>query len=153
VKRFRFRLEQLLELRRYREHEWELKLAEITGIVVSIENRIRTIDNEVKRALVAQFTYIGRPDYNFLIASEEYISRLRLEKSLCEVELQTRREERKKVQKVYLEHSKKHKVLKRLKERQEETYYRQKRNEEAKVLDDMNISAFIRKKTNKKRGE
>jgi flagellar FliJ protein len=149
VKRFRFRLERLLELRRYREHEWELKLAEITGIVVTIENRIEAINDEVKRALVAQFTYVGQPDYSFLLASEEYINRLRLEKSRCEVELQKRKEEWEEVQKVYLEHSKKRKVLEKLKERQEALYYKEQRNEEAKVLDDMSTRAFIRKKTRK----
>ncbi|MBN1698343.1 MAG: flagellar export protein FliJ [Spirochaetales bacterium] len=151
MKRFRFRLEQLLTLRRYREREWEIKLAGITGIVVTIENRIGLLVQEAQRALKAQFSCEGKPDYNFLAASEEYINRLRLEKKECLAELEKRKRELAEVQNEYLEHAKRRKVLEHLKERQEAVYYRKQRNEEAKVSDDMSTRAFIRKKQKNRR--
>ena len=49
MQRFQFRLERLLDLRKYREREWELKLAEITGICLMIRRRIEEIHQEITR--------------------------------------------------------------------------------------------------------
>ena len=40
MKAFRFKLERILSLRKHREREWEIKLAEITGECVRLSREI-----------------------------------------------------------------------------------------------------------------
>jgi len=145
MRRFQFRLERLLELRRYREREWELKLAQATGLCIMIQNRIKEIDIQTKRTTAALFTRGAIADYAFQISSELFMERLRQERKMREEELIKRKIERDKVQKTYLEYSKKRKVLEKLKEKQEEEYYSQMKKEDFKVMDDMNNGVYTRK--------
>ena len=146
MRRFQFRLEQLLELRRYREREWELKLARITGICLKIRLRIKEIDEVVRRSIASLFRSDVLTDYSYLISNELYMMRLRGERKEREEELEKREKEREEVQKEYITHSKKRKVLQKLKEKQEEEYYVLLRKEEFKSVDDINNGLFTRKK-------
>ena len=146
MRRFQFRLEQLLELRRYREREWELKLARITGICLKIRLRIKEIDEVVRRSIASLFRSDVLTDYSYLISNELYMMRLRGERKEREEELEKREKEREEVQKEYITHSKKRKVLQKLKEKQEEEYYVLLRKEEFMSVDDINNGLFTRKK-------
>jgi flagellar FliJ protein len=146
VRRFRFRLEQLLKLRQHREREWELKLARATGICLKIRWRIQEIDGLISKAIVSLFKPDAITDYAYRISSELYMARLRNERKNREEELKKREKEREEVQKIYLEYSKKRKVLEKLKEKQEEEYYSLMKKEEFKTMDDINNGIFTRKK-------
>lgn len=146
MRRFRFRLEQLLKLRQYREQEWELRLAQATGMCLNIRNRIHEIDEFIHKAIGSLLQPNSLSDYGYRISSELYMSRLREERKNKEEELIQREKEREEVQKKYLEHSKKRKVLEKLKEKQEEEYYAFMKKEECKTIDDINNGIFTRKK-------
>ncbi|MBN2532473.1 MAG: flagellar FliJ family protein [Spirochaetales bacterium] len=145
MRRFRFRLEQLLLLRQHTEREWELKLARATGICLTLKRRIHEIDELIQGTIACLF----RPDtnYAFRISSELYMARLREEQKNRQEELVKREKEREEVQKVYLEHSKKRKVLEKLKEKREAEYYSLMKKEEQKTIDDINNGVYTRKKS------
>jgi flagellar FliJ protein len=144
MRRFTFRLEHLLTLRRYKEREWELKLAEITGICLKIRQKIAKIDEKTNLANASRFTIGAKQDYAQLISSELYVVRLVQERKKAVEELAQREKEREEIQKEYLEHSKKRKVLEKLKEKQENSYYDEMQKEEFKNADDINNGAFVR---------
>ena len=148
MRRFQFRLQRLLELRRYREREWELKLAKITGVCLMHQKRIDEIRSELTRSTMEKSAFQEKPDYNYLISIELYNNRLKLELEDRYKVLEEENKKLKEIQKEYLEHSKRRKVLEKLKERQEREYYRLQRLEDIKAADDINSSRFIRNNIN-----
>ncbi len=144
MRRFQFRLERFLELRRWKEREWELKLARALGECLVIENRIREIGEEIGSSRLAQFSEGGRIDVEGMARRELYVQRLALERERAQVTLEEKRREMEKVRARYLEASRERKVLDKLKERQSGEYYDRMLDEEYKAVDDMNSSAAAR---------
>ena len=136
MRRFSFDLEKVLELRRYTEREWELKLAEVTSRIINVENEISswaerrqaTTSVTVPRGRVNMHTMRSRADYVGLIDD-----RVRqLQSRLVSLEA-----EREKVRKRYLEVSRDRKALSKLKERRSEEYYQDAKKEEIRTLDEI----------------
>lgn len=144
MRRFQFRLERFLELRRWKEREWELKLARALGECLLIENRIKEIGEEIGASRLAQFSEGGRVDVEAMARRELYVQRLALERERAQVTLEEKRREMERVRARYLEVSKERKVLDKLKERRSEEYYDRQLDEEYKAVDDMNSSAAAR---------
>ncbi len=137
MRRFQFRLEKILNLRKYREREWEQKLAVISGICIELENRIKMLTME-KQRVAFRYAIGTEVDVSTLISRELYT--LRIDKGIEELEqeLAKRKKELEEVRKRYLEVSKERKVLEKLKERQEKKYYYEQKLEEIKIIDDLN---------------
>ena len=144
MKRFQFSLEQVLNLRKHEEREWELKLAAATAECVLIMNKIRGREMEKTKTLKDDFSR----DFALMKSRSLYISRLEQQMTDLKRQLKLKEAERENVRKVYLEHSKRRKVLEKLKERREAEYRRTVKKEETKHLDDISSSASLRKKTN-----
>ena len=142
MKRFRFRLEKILNLRRYREREWEQKLAVISGICLELENRIKMLHVEKERVIA---NYGSGSDISSMVSRDLYL--FRLDRGMEELgeELQKKRKELERVREEYLRVSGERKVLEKLKERQEKNYYKRERLEEIKVIDDLNNAKANRK--------
>ena len=149
MRRFQFRLERFLELRRWKEREWELKLAKILGECLLLENRIREIGEEIGAIRLASYTETGSDsggrgrlvDVEGMARRELFVQRLVRERERTEVTLEERRREMEKVRARYLEASKERKVLDKLRERREGEYYERQRDDEYRAVDDMNTSA------------
>ncbi len=141
--KFRFRLERLLDIRKYREREWELKLAVITGICVSLENEIKDVLAEKSRSFRRRYELFGN-DVNGLKTMELFMARLERKAEKLKKELAIRELEREEIQKQYLAVSKERKVLEKLKEKRADEYYREQMQEEMKVLDDISTGARAR---------
>ena len=144
--RFRFRLERLLELRRYREREWELKLAAVTGRCLKIEQEIRSRQGEMIRNIGDRSWPKGFLDMNHLLSMELYRARLVREKEMLQEELEIKRAEQQRVQEGYLDASKHRKVLDKLRQRREAEYYGQQKKEDFKVQDDITTGSRARQK-------
>jgi len=140
VRRFRFRLEKLLALRRYREKEWEIKLAEITGICINLERGIAYAESEKTRVLFKLTAGVGKVDMEILKFRESYTARLSRRVSELVEELSRRRMEQDEIRKKYIEVSRERKVLLKLKERRETEYYKMERLDEIKMIDDISNS-------------
>jgi len=143
MRRFRFKLDKILELRRYAEQEWELKLAEVTGRVVAAEEEIREWAR--RRHETGRFhAGAGTVDMLLMRSREDYVMRIDQRVLELQYQLVALETERSKVRDGYVEASKKRKALSRLEERQAEEYYRDALREEGRVLDEIGGSQLIR---------
>jgi flagellar FliJ protein len=142
MRRFRFSLEKVLELRAYREREAELELGRAIGILAEIEGRIR--DNALERRAAAAERFLPSNDAMAIISWENYIQRLDLEReglfkeaAQAQMAVDEKRE-------AYLEASRERKVMDRLKEKRETEYRRETLAQETAVLDDISQGARAR---------
>jgi flagellar protein FliJ len=141
MRRFQFRLERFLDLRRWKEREWEIALSKILGECLLLENRITEIGTEIGASRLAVFTDGARVDIAAMKRRELYVQRLVVERERTQATLVEKRREMEKVRAKYLEASKERKVLDKLKERRSSEYYDRQLDEEFKTLDDLSSSA------------
>ena len=146
MRRFQFRLEHFLELRRWKERESELALAKKLGECLLLERRILEIAAEVAASFQSQFRTGNRVDINSMMRRELYVQRLARERERTEADLAQRRVELEEVRTKYLQAAKDRKVLDKLKERQEAASYEHQIDEEFKTIDDINTAAATRGK-------
>jgi len=144
MKRFQFRLEKLLNLRRYYEREWELKLADISGRCLLVQKEIRERERNIAASLDLRHVSRGELKAWDLLEYELYMARMRQEKRQLEERLIKLQEEEAQVRQGYLEALKARKTLEKLKERKQNEYYRKARCEEFKAIDEINNSALSR---------
>ncbi len=148
MRRFRFRLERLLEVRRYVEKQWEAKLAEKTGHCVNLQNRIQDARRRREETFRARGDGIGGPagavpssvhplDLAWLLGVERFRARLDQEKARLESELAERQREREEILVEYREASRACKVLEKLKEKRADGHRERQRREESRVLDEI----------------
>jgi flagellar protein FliJ len=145
MRRFQFRLELFLELRRWKEREWEIALSKILGECLLLENRITQIGEEIGASRLSVYTEGSRIDVEAMGRRDMYIQRLVTERERTQKKLVERRKELDKVRAQYLEASKARKVLDKLKERRSDDYYENQLDEEFKTIDDMNSTAAARR--------
>jgi flagellar FliJ protein len=141
MRRFQFRLERFLDLRRWKEREWELALARIHGECLLLEQRIQAIALEISSSMFGAFRDGTRIDIEAMARRELYVQRLAIERERKKLLLVEKRREMEKVRLKYLEASKERKVLDKLKERRSGEYYERQLDEEYRSLDDMNTSS------------
>jgi flagellar FliJ protein len=135
MKKYNFRLERLLRIRRYKERLWEMKLAEITGKCVQLENTIRDLQSE-KDAHSSFFA--GGVPYSAedILIQENFRRRLARETEETVAQLEKARKKREEVNRSCMAASRDRKVLDKLKERKAEEYYEEQRGEERKKMDE-----------------
>jgi flagellar FliJ protein len=145
MKRFRFGLEKLLELRAYREKEAELELARAVGELTALENRLREVAEERQRIAADRFAP-GRSAAD-MRSAELYIVRLDrtrdelIEASAnAELAVEAARE-------AFAEASRDRKVIDKLKEKHKAEYRKAAADEEIAALDDISGGAAARRET------
>ncbi|MFA6507390.1 MAG: flagellar export protein FliJ [Treponemataceae bacterium] len=146
MKRFRFSLEKLLELREYREKEAEQDLARAMGELTSIEARIRSVAEE--RVLVAADRFAPGRSAADMRNAEFYILRLdKMKDSLIEAAakaellVEAARD-------AFVEASRDKKVLEKLKDKRKSEYRKSTVIEEIKVVDDISSGSAARRGVN-----
>ncbi len=151
MRRFQFRLERFLELRRWKEREWEQKLARALGKVMLLRSRIEEIAGEIGASYGWSFTgplaEAAGPagvDIGAMARRELYVQRLVRERERAEAELAVRTREMEQVRAGYLEAARERKVLDKLKERRSAEYYERQLDEEYRSIDDINTAAPLR---------
>ena len=144
MKRFRFRLERLLELRARREREALYRLAEATGHCLRLARRIQELGQERGAAFRSVPGGGGPLDLGLFAYRERYLAWLEASRRRLAEELKRRESERLEVQARYLVAAREHKVLAKLKERRAAEHRRQARIEEFNVQDDVAASQYLR---------
>jgi flagellar FliJ protein len=144
MRRFQFRLERFLELRRWKEREWELALAKKLGECLLLERRIAEIAEEVSASFLSGFRTGNAIDIDSMMRRELYVQRLAGERVRTQETLVQRRTELKEVRAGYLEAAKARKVLDKLKDRQAAASHEQQVDEEFKTIDEINTAAATR---------
>lgn len=143
MKRFQFRLQQILDIRDYREQEREIELGRATGKVQLIKNNIAANSDTLSTPAP---DISGRRDVlSELTARDVYRMRLRFEINDLQGRLETAEREREEAKQRYLEASKEKKILESLKERRQKQFYRDQLKEEVKEADDMATAKAARK--------
>jgi len=149
VKRFRFNLEKVLELRQYREEEAKNELGRAISILTAIENNIKQNAIVHSQAVHQRFTGLADSDGNpavgavgmaaaasmlawdaYILRLEQEAERLMEEAAKAEMVVEEKRN-------LYLEASRELKVMEKLKEKQEKEYRKEYFAAETRELDDM----------------
>lgn len=146
MKRFRFALERLLQLRSYKEQDWQARLAVATGACIKLGGKIRENDHRAAQSFARSCYSEEKLDFDMMAAREAYVNRLHLENEGLGRELAAKNRERDEVQEHYLAASRDRKVLDKLKERRQLDHYRQQRAEDFKMMDEVTSGGRARKK-------
>lgn len=145
MKRFRFNLDKLLELRQYYEREAELALARAMVELQSIQERLEKLAEERSEAAAERF----RPGRSVaqIQATDLYILRLdKTKEVLLEAAAKAELVVAEKRQ-AYIEASRDRKVLDKLREKRLKEYKYQLSLEEIKTVDDISSGSRARRQT------
>ncbi|MDZ7795113.1 MAG: flagellar export protein FliJ [Spirochaetia bacterium] len=143
MRKFQFNLEKILELRKYDEQQWEIKLGQAIGRCTALKKKIEERRSSRKRTFNQRHLDTG--DMRMFMYVENYTHRMDQEITELRAELEQAEKERKDVQEKFLEVSKKRKILDKLKERKQQMYYKKQEKQEQKVLDDISSAQYARK--------
>ena len=146
MRRFRFRLERLLEIRSFREREAQIKLAEKSGLCIRLSNRIKETLQEAKRSFQESAAGTALLDLSLLLARDLYLQRLKVQRARLEEELEAGIKAREEARRKFLEVSREKKVLEKLKERRQNDFYTAQKKEAFKLLDEINLGREVRNK-------
>lgn len=135
MRRFRFNLEKLLELRVVYERRAEMELAEKAGRCAVLDASLR--ENAESRLRTGREMFgPGRVIDDFR-AAELYIVRLDRDRERLLEELAQAELERERARAAYVEKHKAAEAMRKIKERRQAEYYRLAEREETKALDDL----------------
>jgi flagellar FliJ protein len=146
MRRFQFRLERFLDLKRYKEREQELALARVQGECLLLKRRISGIEEEIDGSRGRSFASGKAVDVESMTRREFYIRRLLRDREKAGILLAEKTVELAKVRARYLQAAKERKVLDKLKERKASEYYERQKDEEFKTIDDMNTASALRQR-------
>lgn len=135
MKRFRFPLEKVLEVREYYERIAEMKLATAAGTCALLERTL--VENARATRDAARQRFGPGRDLVDMQTAELYALRLSAERERTLKALAFAEVEREKARQGYIAASKETKLISKLRERGEAEYYRNAVREEVKVLDDL----------------
>jgi flagellar protein FliJ len=135
MRRFRFNLEKLLELRAFYERKSEMTLAEKAGRCALLDASLREVAKSRVRTGREMFS-AGR-DLSDYRAAELYIARLERDRERIIEELASAELEREEARVAYVEKRKARESIEKIKERRQAEYYRLAAREETKALDDL----------------
>jgi flagellar FliJ protein len=135
MKRFKFDLEKILEIRAYREREAEIELGRAVGVLAALEQEIKSVAASRSRAASGRFASGngsgGIRQYDLYIRRlDAERDRLLGEAAEAELKAETARQ-------VFIEASRERKILDKLKEKRRREYREELLAEEAKTMDDL----------------
>ena len=138
MRRFKFPLEKILQLRKYKEEECKLALGQAISILNMIENKIK--DTAVKRHQAA-FQRFNEPQemasWDFYIQRlEQEAEKLAQQAAQAQIVVEEKRA-------LYLEAQKDLKAMEKLKEKQKKEHRKEKLNYEMAVVDEITASRYI----------
>ena len=135
-------MEKLLEIRKFKERERSLELAEVTGRYISKEKEIEKFASLRKQILKSRFISADNNMSADSVFSDSQISAVREKIALLTVELEEIGREREKVRERYIEALKEKNVLEKLKEKKKAEHRKEESGKENKALDDISVTSF-----------
>ena len=137
MRRFKFNLEEVMQLRKFREEECELALAQAAAALNMIENEI--METAVKRHNAAsnRFADVGEMISweNYILWLDRQTQKLMEQAAQAELVVEEKRA-------AYLEASKDLKALEKLKEKQQKEYRKDTLNLQMAEVDDITASRY-----------
>jgi flagellar FliJ protein len=144
MRRFDFRLERILSLRKHTEDQAEQKLARVSGEYAQLQGELGRLTQE-REATFRLGDPESRADINYRIAQSAYINYLETRSRDVESRRAEKAGELGAAQSEYREALKQRKVLDNLKSRRSDEYYREQRRAEGRELDDIGGQMSIRR--------
>jgi flagellar FliJ protein len=144
MRRFDFRLERILSLRKHTEDQAEQKLARVSGEYAQLQGELGRLTQE-REATFRLGDPESRADINYRIAQSAYINYLETRSRDVESRRAEKAGELDAAQTEYREAMKQRKVLDNLKTRRSDEYYREQRRAEGRELDDIGGQMSIRR--------
>ena len=144
MRRFDFRLERILSLRRHSEDQAEQKLARVSGEYAQLQGELGRLTQE-REATFRLGDPASRADINYRIAQSAYINFLESRSRDMESRRAEKAGELDSAQSEYREAMKQRKVLDNLKSRRSDEYYKEQRRAEGRELDDIGGQMSIRR--------
>ena len=138
MRRFTFRLENVLNIRRKQEEGVQRQFALRRAELLKIENNIHALGEKMHRFMAQNQMEEGSFTVMEVLAVDNYISRLEHEIGKLEVLRREKEEEVSKILNLLHEAKRARKVIENLKERQLERHDEEMNREEAGELDDIN---------------
>jgi flagellar export protein FliJ len=154
MKKFSFRLQALLDIRKAKVTEIQNELAK----KLSVQNQEREKQNELKRAIEIQKAKFsekmksGKYQASEAVMFERFVDISRRAIELAEKKIQAMEPEIRKVRQKLVEASREHKAVERLRERRQSEYNYELNREYAKENDEMNQKIYT-KHQHESRGE
>ena len=144
MRRFRFRLQSILDLRRHEEDQRRIELGAATTECVRIRREIAARGELRSRVLGSRPAEVAADDVVWRRAAEAYAYRLVVEVGRLEKELADAEAERAAAAERYREAKRKADVLEKLRERRELAHHDEMKREEHNRLDE--VSQYIHSK-------
>jgi flagellar FliJ protein len=117
MKRYKFALQKVLQLRKYHEDEAKIALGQAVGVLTAIENNIK--DTSIKRHHAASERFSDAVQMtgwdNYIIRLDQQALKLAKDAARAELAVEEKRA-------LYLEASKKRKAIDKLREKREKEY-------------------------------
>jgi flagellar protein FliJ len=144
MRRFDFRLERILSLRKHTEDQAEQKLARVSGEYAQLQGELGRLTQE-RESTFRLGDPASRADINYRIAQSAYINYLESRSRDVESRRAEKVGELDAAQSEYREAMKQRKVLDNLKNRRSDEYYKEQRRAEGRELDDIGGQMSIRR--------
>ena len=144
MRRFQFRLQSILDLRKHEEEQQRLELGVATGRCERIRQEISERDGRRRQVLATRPDGVSADDVAWRAASDAYALRLKTEVARLNEQLRDAEAERAIAAERYREAKQKADVLGKLRERRETAHRGEIKREEQHRLDEASQYAFSR---------
>jgi len=137
MKRFKFNLEKVLDLRAFREKEARIELGRAVGALTAIENRLRANAESRATAAAERFSSLSAGGLSSMFAWDGYILRLEREAALLQEEAARAELVVQEKRALYIEASRELKVMEKLREKRAVEYRREMFARQTAEMDDL----------------
>jgi len=137
MKRFNFKLQKILRLRKFREEQCKIELEQALGVLNMIENEIKATAVRRHNAAAQRFTDInevGKWD-NYILRLDQETERLLERAASAQIVVEEKRAK-------YLEASKALKALEKIKEKKEKEYRKEAADLQMAEIDDLTAARY-----------
>jgi flagellar FliJ protein len=137
MKRFKFNLEEVLELRKFREEECKLALSQAAAALNMIENEIKETAVKRHNAASNRFADVGEIASweNYILWLDRQTQKLMEQAAQAELIVEEKRAS-------YIEASRKLKAMEKLKDKQQKEYRRETMNLQMAEVDDITSARY-----------
>lgn len=146
MKKFEFRFERLLDIRKYQEREEQYKFAQVLGKFMATKNIIDTSFGKKKDYLLGSKNAVKNLNISYLVNRDKAIMGLSNRIKVHNNKLKEQKFLLEKEREVLLDKTKKRKTLEILKEKQFEKYKKEVEKAENYELDEIGTNIYLKNK-------
>jgi flagellar FliJ protein len=142
---FQFRLETLLKVRRMKEEQAEIRLAEATAALVAEQGRLTALESAMADHVADYRRALGEPvAVATLKTFRDFNDKLKGDIDHQQVRVENAAQERRKCLTILEEAARDRKLVEKLREKRLAQYRAEAQREEQKLLDELGLQAFSR---------